>query len=96
MENGFYVLPPPKSISLSKSPRNSQNFPQPTSSEMAFGGSRKAVSDGPSSRGFAFGTFCPPHFSSSQEIPSDTKLLLTKNYFEIIIFEKLRMSYVIP
>ena len=31
--------------------------------------------------------FCP--------LPSDTKLLLTKNYFEIIIFEKLRISRVI-
>ena len=29
-------------------------------------------------------------------IPSDTKLLLTKNYSEIIIFGKLRISYVIP
>ena len=29
-------------------------------------------------------------------VPSDTKLLLTKNYSEIIIFEKLRISYVIP
>ena len=28
-------------------------------------------------------------------IPSDTKLLLTKNYFEKIIFEKLRISRVI-
>ena len=28
-------------------------------------------------------------------LPSDTKLLLTKNYFEIIIFEKLRISRVI-
>ena len=28
-------------------------------------------------------------------IPSDTKLLLTKNYSEIIIFEKLRISRVI-
>ena len=28
-------------------------------------------------------------------IPSDTKLLLTKNYFEIMIFEKLRISRVI-
>ena len=28
-------------------------------------------------------------------IPSDTKLLLTKTYFEIIIFEKLRISRVI-
>ena len=28
-------------------------------------------------------------------VPSDTKLLLTKNYFEIIIFEKLRVSRVI-
>ena len=65
--NGFrppsprYGLPPPPfSISLSKSRRNSQNCPQPTSSETAFGGSRKMVSDGPSSRGFAFGTFCRP------------------------------------
>ena len=30
------------------------------------------------------------------EIPSDTKLLLTKNYSEIIICVKLRISYVIP
>ena len=29
------------------------------------------------------------------KLPSDTKLLLTKNYSEIIIFEKLRISYVI-
>ena len=29
-------------------------------------------------------------------IPSDTKLLLTKNYSNIIIFEKLRIWYVIP
>ena len=29
-------------------------------------------------------------------IPSDTKLLLTKNYSEINVFEKLRISYVIP
>ena len=29
-------------------------------------------------------------------LPSDTKLLLTKNYFEIIIFQKLRISRVIP
>ena len=28
-------------------------------------------------------------------VPSDTKLLLTKNYFEIFIFEKLRISRVI-
>ena len=29
-------------------------------------------------------------------LPSDTKLLLTKNYFQIIIFQKLRISRVIP
>ena len=29
-------------------------------------------------------------------LPSDTKLLLTKNYFEIIIFGKLRISRVTP
>ena len=29
-------------------------------------------------------------------VPSDTKLLLTKNYTEIIIFGKLRISRVIP
>ena len=29
-------------------------------------------------------------------VPSDTKLLLTKNYSEIIIFGKLRISRVIP
>ena len=28
-------------------------------------------------------------------LPSDTKLLLTNNYFEMIIFEKLRISRVI-
>ena len=31
----------------------------------------------------------------TRKLPSDTKLLLTKNYFEIIIFEKLRISRVI-
>ena len=30
------------------------------------------------------------------KVPSDTKLLLTKTYFEIIIFLKLRISRVIP
>ena len=30
------------------------------------------------------------------DLPSDAKLLLTKNYSEIIIFEKLRISRVIP
>ena len=66
-ENGFrppspqYVLPPPPyAISLSKSLRNSQNFPQLTSSETVFGGSRKMVFDGPSSRGFAFRYVLPP------------------------------------
>ena len=29
------------------------------------------------------------------KIPSDTKLLHTKNYFEIIIFEKVRISHAI-
>ena len=33
------------------------NFPRLISSQTAFGGSRKMVSDGPSSRGSAFGTF---------------------------------------
>ena len=51
---------PPYPIPLSKSLRNSQNFPQLTSSETIFGGSRKAVSDGPSSRGFAFWYVLPP------------------------------------
>ena len=51
---------PPFPISLSKPLRNSQNFPQLTSSETIFGGSRKAVSDGPSSRGFAFRYVLPP------------------------------------
>ena len=46
--------PPPPPISFSKSLRNPQNFPQLTTSETAFGGSRKMVSNGPSSRGFAF------------------------------------------
>ena len=34
--------------------------------------------------------------SHPRNIPSDTKLLLTKNYSKIIIFEKLRISRVIP
>ena len=51
---------PPYSISLSKSFRNAQNLPQLTSSETAFGGSQKVVSDGPSSRGFAFRYVLPP------------------------------------
>ena len=34
--------------------------------------------------------------NSCEELPSDTKLLLTKNYSKIIIFEKLRISRVIP
>ena len=50
----FAPPPPPHAISLSKSHRNFQNFPQLTSSETVFGGSQKIVSDGPSSRGFAF------------------------------------------
>ena len=32
---------------------------------------------------------------SARTVPSDTKLLLPKNYFEIIFFEKLRISRVI-
>ena len=39
------------------------------------------------------GTLPPP--PPKPKIPSDTKLLLTKNDFEIIIFEKLRISRVI-
>ena len=66
-ENGFrpplpsvrLPPPPPYSISLSKSLRNSQNFPQ-LISEKPFGGSQKAVSDAPSSRGFAFRYVLPP------------------------------------
>ena len=58
---------PPYSISLSKSLRNAQNFPQLTSSETIFGGSRKMVSDRPSSRGFAFRYVLPPPFSSAQK-----------------------------
>ena len=49
--------------------RDSQNFPQLTSSETAFGGSQKVVSDAPSSRGFAFRYVLPPpppRFSSAQ------------------------------
>ena len=37
----------------------------------------------------------PRELPGAREIPSDTKLLLTKNYFEIIIFGKLRISRVI-
>ena len=34
--------------------------------------------------------------AGSQHIPSDTKLLLTKDYSERLIFEKLPISYVVP
>ena len=43
--------------------------------------------------------FCNDPFPNdpiSELLTSDTKLLLTKNYSEIIIFEKLRISRVIP
>ena len=73
-ENSFrrpsrrYVFPlPPYGISLNKSLRGAQNFPQLTS-ETAFGGSQKMVSDGPSSRGFAFRYVLPPPPSSSAQI----------------------------
>ena len=66
---------PPYPISLSKSLRSAQNFPQLTSSETIFGGSRKAASDGPSSRGFAFRYVLPPPFSSAQPISRDIAIL---------------------
>ena len=50
--------------------------------------------DGPRSGGLW--TFKPTRRYAMWQIPSDTKLLLTKNYSKIIIFEKLRISYVIP
>ena len=53
-----YVLPPTSAISLSKSLRTSRNFPQLTS-ETAFGGSRKMLSDGPPLRGFTFRCVLP-------------------------------------
>ena len=66
-ENSFrppsprYVWPPPPLFHfLSKPLRNWQTSPQLTSSEAAFGGSRKMVSDGPSSWGFAFRYVLPP------------------------------------
>ena len=40
-------------------------------------------------------SFCLLEEEVSNPLPSDTKLLLTKNYFEIIIFEKLRIPRVI-
>ena len=57
----YGLLPPPYSVSLIESRRNSKNFPQLTSSETAFGRSPKIVSNGPSSRGLLFGTSSPPH-----------------------------------
>ena len=51
------VLPPP-SISLSRSLRNSQNFPLLTS-ETAFGRSRNMVPTGRHREVLLFGTFCP-------------------------------------
>ena len=43
-----------------------------------------------------YGKVPPKPYSSKCSLPSDTKLLLTKNYSEINIFEELRISYVIP
>ena len=43
-----------------------------------------------------FAVNCSRFPLSSGRIPSDTKLVLTKIYSEIIIFENLRISYVIP
>ena len=40
--------------------------------------------------------FSPRGSAGVATLPSDTKLLLAKNYSEIIIFEKLRISCVIP
>ena len=64
----FAPPPPPYGISLSKSLRSAQNFPQLTSSETAFGGSQKIVSDGPSSRGFAFRYVLPPPLALPDDI----------------------------
>ena len=80
---------PPYSISLSKSLSNAQNFPQLTSSETAFGGSRKMVSDGPSSRGFAFRYVSPPPFSSAQVFPYlkvPSVVLCVSSFFGITSF----------
>ena len=54
-----YVLPPPNFISLVKSSRSSQNFPQVTPSETGLRGSPNMVFEGPSSRGFAL-RYIPP------------------------------------
>ena len=67
VENSFrppsprYVLPPPYSISLSKSLRNAQNFPSADLLRNPFSeGLEKWFSDRPSSRGFAFRYVLPP------------------------------------
>ena len=60
--------PLPHSISLSKSLRNSQNFPQLTSSETAFGGSRKSGFRRAILARFCFSVRSPPPLAMSQEI----------------------------
>ena len=79
---------PPYPISLSKSLRNSQNFPQLTSSETIFGGSRKAVSDGPSSRGFAFRYVLPPPLA----LPSNFCNANTDTDFKSVGMNSFRIS----
>ena len=63
-----FFAPPPYSFSLSKLFRIDRNFPQLTSSETAFGGSRKMVWDGPSARGSAFRYVSPPLVAQSSAI----------------------------
>ena len=57
----------------------------------------KPSTSGPGSR--RFGRAIPPAqvvlSAPGESVPSDTKLLLTKNYFEIILFDKSRISRVI-
>ena len=52
--------PPPYSISLKKSVRNSQSSPQLTTSETAFGGSQKWLPTSHPREVLLFGTFCSP------------------------------------
>ena len=81
---------PSYGISLSKSLRNPQNFPQVTSSETVFGGPQKIVSDGPSSRGFAFRYVLPPPLALPRYFRSRIKFRRVTSSPDPDTFEKYR------
>ena len=72
-----FAPPPPLMPSLLGSPLEiSRIFPQLTTSETVFGGSQKIVSDGPSSRGFAFRYVLPPPLALPRKCGKCGKLVL--------------------